>query len=178
MMSDINYRDNLFKRYNITTIHGEPTSKMLRKLQNEIKANAKSVYSNLVGRSHGHLGLVFTDSQYTLILPTPSVYPTHPGPLVIPYGTTYHANSNIWTAHTYRVRLFQEVMGVDQALMQQIVATVEEAYLADIRNRTTNYINNTVTDVLTHLQDNYSQVVTHELLKHKDIVKKTIYNPR
>ena len=42
---------------------------------------------------------------------------------------------------------------------------------------TTNYINNTVTGVLTHLQHNYSQLMSHELLEQEDTVKKTIYNP-
>ena len=32
-------------------------------------------------------------------------------------------------------------------------------------------------DVLTHLQDNYSQLIPHRLLEHKDIINKTIYNP-
>ena len=62
--------------------------------------------------------------------------------------------------------------------MQQIVGTIEEVYLADICNRTTNSINNTVVGVLTHLHDNYGQLMPHELLQREDIVKKTIYNPR
>ena len=56
--------------------------------------------------------------------------------------------------HTNKVRLFQEVTGVEQALVQQIFATFEEAYFTDICNRMTNYINNTVLDMLDHLQDN------------------------
>ena len=62
--------------------------------------------------------------------------------------------------------------------MQQIVGTVEEAYLSDIRNRTMNSINDTMAGVLTHLQDKYSQLMPHELLEREDIVKKTIYNQR
>ena len=61
----------------------------------------------------------------------------------------------MWIAHTEEVRLFREVTGVEQALVQQIVGTVEEAYLAYIRNRTTNSINDTVVGVLMHLKDNY-----------------------
>ena len=76
------------------------------------------------------------------------------------------------------MRLFREVTGVEQALVQQISITVKEAYLADIRNRTTNSINNTVVGVLTHLQENYGQLMPHELLEKEDIVKKKNYNPR
>ena len=76
------------------------------------------------------------------------------------------------------MRLFHEVMGVGQALVQKIVGTVKEAYLADIRNRTTNYINVTVVVVLTHLQNKYGQLMPHELLERLGIISKTIYNPR
>ena len=68
--------------------------------------------------------------------------------------------------------------GVDKSPVQQIVATVKESYLVDIRNRTTNYINDTVVGVLTHLQENYVQVIPRKLLDCKDIIKKRIYNPR
>ena len=41
-------------------------------------------------------------------------------------------------AHTDEVRQLCEVTGVEQALVQQIFGTVEEVYLEDTRNRTTN----------------------------------------
>ena len=80
-------------------------------------------------------------------------------------------------AHTEEVRLFCEVKEVEESLVQQIVGMVKEAYLEDIRNRTTNFINETVVVILMHLQDNYSQLMPHELLEREDIVKKMIYNP-
>ena len=43
---------------------------------------------------------MITDEQYALISPTTFVYPTHLGPLIIPDGTTTHANSNMWITHT------------------------------------------------------------------------------
>ena len=75
-------------------------------------------------------------------------------PLIIPDGTTAHANSNKRIDHTKEVRLLREVTGVGQALVQQIIGTVEAAYLAGICNRTTDSINDTVAGILTHLQGN------------------------
>ena len=98
--------------------------------------------------------------------------------LVIPDRTTSHANYNMRIAHTKEVRLFREVTGVGKALIQQIVGTVEEDYMMDIRNRIINSINNTVTGALKHLQDKYGQLMPHELLEREYIVKKTIYSPR
>ena len=82
--SNVNYCDNHFERANLTPICGELTFKSLRKLRNEIKANARSVYSHLGGGAHVHIGLILTLAQYSLIVPTVSVRPSHPGPLIIP----------------------------------------------------------------------------------------------
>ena len=121
---------------------------------------------------------MLTKSQYALIPPTPFVYLDHPGPLIISDGTTAHANSNMRITHTKEVCLFREVTVVEQALVQQIIGTFEEEYLADIRNRTTNSINDTVAGVLIHQQNNYGWFMPHKLLELEDIFKKTTYNPR
>ena len=84
----------------------------------------------------------------------------------------------MWIAHTDRVCLFQEVTPVEQALVQQIVSTFEEAYLTDIRNRTTNFINGTVVDVLTCLQDKYGLLIPNKILEREDIAKNMMYNHR
>ena len=120
---------------------------------------------------------MLTDVQYALISSTPFLYPTHSGHLIILDVTTAYANSNIWNAHTKEVHLFREVTVVEQVLLQQIVGTTKEAYLSDICNMTTKSIYNTVAGVLTYLQDNYGQLMLHELLEREGIIKKTIYNP-
>ena len=121
---------------------------------------------------------MLTNAQYALILNMPFVYPTHPGPLIIPDGTTAHTNSNTRISHTEEVRIFREVTWVEQALAQQIVATVKEAYLTDIWNCTTDSINDTVADVITHPQEKYGQLIPHELLERKDIIKTVTYHPQ
>ena len=178
MVSSIYYKYILFDQSNLTPICCEPTLKTHHNLWNKINANAKSIYSNLRVGSRGYLGVMLTDEQYDIILNKTSIYPTHPGPLIIPEGTTSHMNSNIRVAHTKEVHLFCEVTRFKQALLQQIVATFKEAYLADIRNCTNSFISNTMSDVLTQLQDNYGRLMPYELLKREEIVKKTTYHPR
>ena len=95
MASSINYKDTLFEQTNLTTIRGKPIFETLHKLWNDIKAHAKSVYFNIEGGLHGHLGLVLTSVQYAPILSKPFVLRTHPGPLIILDGTTADANSNM-----------------------------------------------------------------------------------
>ena len=53
--------------------------------------------------------------------------------------------------HTKEVSLFRELTLVEQALVQNMFSAVVEAYLADIRNLTTNYINDALAGVLAHL---------------------------
>ena len=60
MTSNINYKDTIFEQDNLTPIRGEPTFKIIHKIWKDIKSNAKSVYSNIGGGAHGHLGLVIT----------------------------------------------------------------------------------------------------------------------
>ena len=112
MESSINYNEPLFDRAKITPIHSKPALKTLHKLRNEIKANAESVYSNIRGGSHGHIGLVLTNAKYALTLNTPFFYLTHLGLIIIPDVTTDHMNYKIRITHTEEVRLFHEVTGV------------------------------------------------------------------
>ena len=69
-------------------------------------------------------------------------------------------------------------MGVEQALIQQIIATIDATYLADVRDRTTNSIDISVSALLVYLQDTYGTLMPHELQEKEDDAKKTVYNPR
>ena len=109
MTSCINYKDAFFELANLTVIHGEPTIERLNKFQNYIKTNTKSVYSNMGGGAHDHIGPVLNDTQNMLISPTIFVYTTHPGLIIIPDSTIAHSNSNMQIVHTKKVLLFREV---------------------------------------------------------------------
>ena len=69
-------------------------------------------------------------------------------------------------------------MGVEQALIQQIVATIDATYLEDVLDCTTNSINVSVAALLLHLQETYGTLMPHEFQEKEDKSKKTIYNPR
>ena len=47
MKRSIHYKYTVFVQYDLTPIHGKPIFETLHNLQNEIKANAKSISSNL-----------------------------------------------------------------------------------------------------------------------------------
>ena len=83
----IDYKNTFFEYPDVTKIHGEPTLGALLTLENEIKANAVSVHTNLGGGSHGHLGLVCSPTVYGTISATAYNRPTNPGTLTVT-GTT------------------------------------------------------------------------------------------
>ena len=140
MTSRVNYRDTHFEQAYLAPIRGKPMFETIHKLWNKIKANARSVYSHLGGGTHGQLGLVLTAAQYADISNTVFTRPAHPGPLVIPPAATAVQRSTLQDSHVEDLQVFREVMGVDQALIQQIVATIDTTYFIDVRDRTTNSI--------------------------------------
>ena len=99
MASTVNYRDTHFERDHLTPIRGEPTYDTFHKLWNKVKANARSVYSNISGGTHGHLGLFLTTAQYAAISTTVFTCPDHPGPLAILSAATFVQRSTLRDAH-------------------------------------------------------------------------------
>ena len=136
----INYKETYFQFKELTKIHGEPTYDTIKTLHDQIKANAASVPSTLGGGNLGHLGLVITPQQYALISNAPFDRPPHPGQCVIPANSTQAQIQAIKDLHTEQLRIFNEVIGVEAALRQQINEAIENSYLKAIRNRQTNAI--------------------------------------
>ena len=160
----INYRETHFDFPTLTPIRGELTTETLLNLKKQLKSNARSVPSNLGGEQFGHLGLVIPPNQYNLISNMPFVCPGHPGPLVIPPGTTQHAAATMQDLHQEALRVFIEVKNaVDKALIQQINQAIEPEYLSALHNQVNNSINIPVFDVLTHLENSYGNVEAEAL---------------
>ena len=174
--SSANYRESHFEFPTLTPIRGEPTADTLILLKNQLKANARSVPSNLGGGNFGHLGLVIPPNRYNLISNVPFVRPNHPGPLVIPPGTAQHAAATMRDLHAEQTRVFKEVNAVDQALIQQINQAVEPGFLSALRDRTTNSINVPVFDVLDYLGNTYGNVTEEMLQEREERVSRMSYS--
>ena len=175
--SFIDYRNTAFEIANLTKIHGEPTFESIRTLQREININAQCVHSELGGGAHGHLGLVLTPQEYALHSNAAYHRPAHPGPLVIPAGTTQHMANMMCDQHRERLRVFREVQGVDQALRQQIATAIELQYLEAIRNTATGRIALPVRDIIRHLYSVYGRVTPQKLQDRENAVRQMVYDP-
>ena len=173
---DVNYF-NYFEHKDLTKIHGEPTYDTIKLLHDQIKANAASVRSSLGGGLYGHLGLVLSPTEYAMVSNTPFDRPNHPGVLVIPQGTLLHAANTMKEAHAEALRLFNEVLGVDNALRQQIVGAIEPKYLKSLRNVHTKSITMPVYDIFVrHLYPIYGNVSTDSLRAESRRVEDMTYD--
>ena len=175
--SFIDYRNTAFEIANLTKIHGEPTFESIRKLHREIIINAQCVHSDLGGGAHGHLGLVLTPQEYALHSNAAYRCPTHPGPLVIPAGTTQHMSGTMRDQHKERLRIFREVQGIDQALRQQLATAIEPTYLEALRDPTTGRISMPVRDIIRHLYNVYGRVTPQKLQDRESMVRQMVYDP-
>jgi hypothetical protein len=172
-----NYRETVFAHHDLTQIQGEPTFSDLRLLTREVKANAMAVHSTLGGGAHGHLGLVLTPAQYATLSPTPFVRPVFPATLVIPAGTTAVAAANMERTYKEEIRLFREVMGVENALKQQLNKAVGSAFLDAIRDPITFVLQGTIADNLAFLVNTYGNVTPESLNDKFEEVSGAIYDP-
>ena len=86
---------NYFEFKTLTTIHGEPTYGTLKTMKDQLKTNVTAVTSELAGGQHGHLGIILTGAAMLSVTVVPYVRPVHPGPLVIPKGSTLHESTSL-----------------------------------------------------------------------------------
>jgi hypothetical protein len=174
--STVNYRELFFEYTDLDRIHGEPNPENLLRFQKQLKANARTVYSNLGGAQHGHLFLVLSPTAYALISNTLFVRPTHPGLLLIPAGSTEAQIRVLKDAHQILLTNFKEVTGVEQALKQQIIKAVDDTYLTAIRNRQTNSLTGTVHQIITHLIDTYGRITPTMIDEYEQHLKAMTYD--
>jgi uncharacterized phage-associated protein len=173
----VNYRETFFPKPDLTRIIGIPTYDTLHQMQLELKSNALSVHSNLGGGAHGHLGLLMTNAQYALISDAPYERPEHPGVLHIPHAATRVASDALKRTYDENLRVFHEVRGVEQALIQQIVTAVDEQYITAVKNRETGQFTGDIRQIFTYLLNTYGKISPSQLSEFEKEVTNMHYDP-
>ena len=173
----VDYRNTVFEHPTVTKIHGEPTFEGIRTIHKELMINAQTVYSDLGGGAHGHLGLVLSPRRYALLSNADYVRPQHPGQLVIPPGTTQHMVRTLKDQHEQRLKTFKEMTNVENSLKQQLVAAVEPQYIQALRDITTGKLIGTIAQVIKHLYDVYGRVTPQALYEQEQRVHQMVYDP-
>jgi hypothetical protein len=131
-------------------------------------SNAASLTTALGGGAHGHIGLIMTDNLYTTLTATPYVTPIDPGVIpLIPNGATTVKRENLRIDHKEVRRIFDNHTNMDDALKAQIIDTIDDPYICEIRNKYIGYLGITTGDLLDHLLDRYSNITATDLEANK-----------
>ena len=112
------------------------------------------------GGEHGHLGLVCTPEAYFSLVPNTDAYtrPENPGRLAVEDGLTGFQIAQVRDNYTESTRVFREVLGIERAIIQQMVVAIEPNYLRALRTPGTNKLNNSIPEILMHLFTAYGDV--------------------
>ena len=131
--TNIDYINLLFEYPVITPIQGQPTYSAMKVIKDEMKANLKSVPTDLGGGANEHLGLMLTseeDANVTLILYVRSV---HTGALIVPPGTTLHESTRLREDFKEQLRQYRECTQVEKAIIKQLRIALPKMYFKGFR---------------------------------------------
>ena len=147
----VDYAASYFKYKTPTPIIEAPTNKTLKRLKQELRANASSVESDLGGGNHRYLGLVLDNDEYTTVSPTAFSAPEYPAALTIPSTATQVKALSLWEQHKDNKRAYYECKNVEKALQRHIQDAIEDKYLESLIDEDTQLINEDVPTVLHYL---------------------------
>ena len=152
----------------LPTITGEPDYATINQMVQTLYGNAASLSTTSGGGAHGHIGLIMTAALYATLTATPYVVPVDPGVIAnIPPNSTGAAREQLRTEHKEARRIYDNTTNMDDALKGQVIDTIDDAYLCEMRNKYTGYLGVTTRDLLDHLIDRYGKITPADLETNK-----------
>lgn len=153
-----------FPLKNIPSITGEPNYASINDMVQMLYGNAASLSTTIGGGAHGHIGLLMTPALYATLSATPYIPPPDPGP------TPIHANNasnNVRETarlnHKEARRIFDNNANMDDAIKAQIIDSINDTYLCELRNKYTGYMGVTARDLIDHLLDRYGKITPADI---------------
>ena len=171
--ANIDYIHTSFQYPVLTKVHDIPTYEVLKRIKDEIKANASNV-CDLGGGQHSHLGLVLTPAEYSNISVTAYTCPTYPGPNPV-VGNTQWENQVNRNKHNESICLFCEANRVEAALLSQLTLALPPLYLEGYHHPSSNKITTPLVDILQDLFTPYRAISEEELHAREQALKARIF---
>ena len=143
------------RKETVTKIHGQPTNQDLTILEKELIAILANIPTTLGGGNHGHAGILMEPARYLLIAGVPFNNPANPGnyPLNVAGNAAAGVRARAEAAHKEEVREYETFQGVIQATKDIFLEAVDHEYLLEIEDEILGFLNQTPTDMLTHLRN-------------------------
>jgi hypothetical protein len=144
------------RKETVTKIHGQPTNQGLMTLKKELIAILANIPTMLGGGNHGHAEIIVEPARYLLMMGgvafanpvNPGTYPTN-----VPGNATTGVRARVEAEHKESVREYETFQGVVQATKDIILEAIDNKYLLEIEDEILGFLNQTPTDMLTHLRN-------------------------
>jgi uncharacterized protein (DUF433 family) len=158
-----------FPNKTIPTIAEEPDYATINNMVEIVYGNAASLPTSLGGGSHGHISLLMTPALYDTLAPgTAYDAPADPGPVPVhAVGATATARESNALNHKELRRIFDNHHNMDAALKAQVIDTIQDTYIGELRNKYTGYLGVTTRDLLDHLLDRYGKITPADIVACK-----------
>ena len=114
------------------------------------------------------MGAVLTPPQYALVSQHPYVPSPHPGVLQILPGTAQHEAIRLRAEHVDAIALYRECLDIEQALINQIVHAIDDEYLQELRNDTTNAIEGSIPEIMDFLFTAFGDMEPEDISKMEE----------
>ena len=101
----------------------------------------------------------------------------HPGILQIPNNATRVASYELKRVYKDNLRVLQRVIGVEQALIQQVVTAVYEQYIISMKNFTTGKFTGNTRQIVAYLFSMYGKISPSHFDDFKKEVTDMHYDP-
>ena len=153
-----------FPAKTIPHIQGEPDYASINDMVQMLYSNAASLATTLGGGQHGHIGLIMTPILYATLSIAPYLNPPDPGPIpILAAGVTAAAREEARIQHKEERRVYDNNQSMDDALKAQIIDTIDDTYLCELRNKYTGYLGISTRDLIDHLLDRYGKITPADI---------------
>jgi hypothetical protein len=116
------------------------------------------------GGAHSHLGIIMTQVEYDVIAASPWVKSYNPNTIpIIPLGTNAVDAAQISRMHDEFLRIYTNIINVDQALNRFIIEAYSNMYTSQLEDYLLQYSNRSSPEILMHLKQTYGFINATQL---------------
>jgi hypothetical protein len=127
-----------FPNKRLPIIDGEPDYASISTMVQLLYGNAATLKTTLGGGRNGHIGIIMPAELYATLSVTPYNSPPDPGPIPIhelPANAATRESDRI--NHKAAQKLFEQHNNMNDALKTQIIDSIADTYIGELRNRHT-----------------------------------------
>ena len=173
------YVDNIIAKFPMKTlpiISGEPDYASIKTMVQFLYGNADYLPTTLGGGQHGHIGLSTTHLLYATLAPN-TAYTAPFNPRLLPLmaaNLSVVTQETLNTAHKEARRIYDNHTNMDDALKAQLIDSVDNTYLCEVRNKYRGYLGITTSDLIDHILYRYGKITPTDIEECKVRVNKPI----